>query len=89
MNALSTPVVQTPAAVDLETHHATRDGSDRAAHGISRGLRYLADTFFAKRDVVDVAMNGLVGTHRQHRLAQSCIGRKSPVIAGGVQQRHT
>jgi len=49
MNALITPVVQTPSAVDLDTHHATRDWSDRIALGITRGLRFLADTFFAKR----------------------------------------
>ena len=46
---LITPTVQTPAVVDLEVHHATRDGSDRIAYGITRGLRFLADTFFAKR----------------------------------------
>src|SRR6476469_8659115 len=49
MNALITPVVHTPAVVDLDTHHATRDWSDRIALGITRGLRFLADTFFAKR----------------------------------------
>lgn len=49
MNALITPVVQTPAEVELDTHHAIRDGSDRVAYGITRGLRFLADTFFAKR----------------------------------------
>ena len=49
MNALITPVVQTPAEVELDTHHATRDWSDRVAYGITRGLRFLADTFFAKR----------------------------------------
>ena len=46
---LITPVVQTPAAIALDTHHAARDWSDRVAHGITRGLRFLADTFFAKR----------------------------------------
>ena len=46
---LITPVVQTPAAIALDTHHATRDWSDRIALGITRGLRFLADTFFAKR----------------------------------------
>lgn len=49
MNVLITPVVQTPAAVTLDTHHATRDWSDRVALAITRGLRFLADTFFAKR----------------------------------------
>ncbi len=47
--ALITPVVQTPAHVELDTHHATRDWSDRVAYGITRSLRFLADTFFAKR----------------------------------------
>jgi ubiquinol oxidase len=47
--ALITPVVQTPAAIALDTHHPARDWSDRVAHGITRGLRFLADTFFAKR----------------------------------------
>jgi len=49
MNALITPVVHTPSAVDLDVHHRTRDWSDRIAYGITRGLRFLADTFFAKR----------------------------------------
>ena len=49
MNALITPVVQTPADIALDSHHATRDWSDRVAYGITRGLRFLADTFFAKR----------------------------------------
>lgn len=47
--ALITPVVQTPDRVELDTHHTTRDWSDRIAYGITRGLRFLADTFFAKR----------------------------------------
>lgn len=49
MNALITPVVHTPPRVDLDTHHATGDWSDRVALGITRSLRFLADTFFAKR----------------------------------------
>jgi ubiquinol oxidase len=49
MNVLISPVAQTPAAVDLDIHHRTRDWSDRVAYGITRGLRFLADTFFAKR----------------------------------------
>jgi len=49
MNTLITPIVQTPADVELDVHHATRDWSDRVAYGITRGLRFLADTFFAKR----------------------------------------
>jgi ubiquinol oxidase len=47
--ALITPFVQTPAVVELDTHHASRDWSDRVALGITRSLRFLADTFFAKR----------------------------------------
>jgi ubiquinol oxidase len=49
LNTLITPFVQTPAAVDLDVHHATGDWSDRVAFGITLGLRFLADTFFAKR----------------------------------------
>jgi ubiquinol oxidase len=47
--ALITPVVQTPARVALDVHHDIGDWSDRVAYGITRGLRFLADTFFAKR----------------------------------------
>ena len=47
--ALITPHVQTPARVELDSHRAARDWSDRVAYGITRGLRFLADTFFAKR----------------------------------------
>jgi len=47
--ALITPIVHTPAGIALDTHHETRDWSDRVAFGITRGLRFLADTFFAKR----------------------------------------
>ncbi|TZF90515.1 alternative oxidase [Cognatilysobacter lacus] len=49
MNTLITPVVHTPAGVDIDVHHRTQDMSDRVALGITRGLRFLADTFFAKR----------------------------------------
>ena len=49
MNALITPVVQTPDVVELDIHHDSRDWSDRIALGITRSLRLLADTFFAKR----------------------------------------
>lgn len=35
--------------IDLTHHHATKDWSDRVAFGITRTLRFLADTFFAKR----------------------------------------
>lgn len=37
----------TPLALD--SHHATRDWSDRTALTITRCLRFLADTFFARR----------------------------------------
>ena len=49
MNALITPVVHVADRVELDAHHPTRDWSDRVALGITRGLRALADTFFAKR----------------------------------------
>ena len=44
-----TPRPHLPADLPLDVHHASRDGSDRAALAITRGLRFLADTFFAKR----------------------------------------
>lgn len=46
---LITPTVETPARVELDLHHDVGDWSDRLAYGITRGLRFLADTFFAKR----------------------------------------
>ena len=49
MNTLITPTIQSPARVDLDVHHAAGDWSDRVAYGITRSLRFLADTFFAKR----------------------------------------
>lgn len=49
MNTLITPVVHTPEDVALDIHRPTRDWSDRIAYGTTRGLRFLADTFFAKR----------------------------------------
>ena len=49
MNALITPLIQTPVHVELDSHHRSRDLSDRVALGITRSLRLLADTFFAKR----------------------------------------
>ena len=73
MNTLITPVVQTPPVVELDTHHTTRDWSDRVAYGITRGLRFLADTFFAKRygnraSVLETvaAVPGLVGAALIH-----------------------
>ena len=44
-----TPRPPLPADLPLDVHHASRDGSDRVALAITRGLRFLADTFFAKR----------------------------------------
>jgi ubiquinol oxidase len=44
-----TPRAPIDPAIALDVHHATRDWSDRVALGITRGLRFLADTFFAKR----------------------------------------
>jgi ubiquinol oxidase len=44
-----TPRPPLPADLPLDSHHATRDWSDRVAFAITRGLRFLADTFFAKR----------------------------------------
>ena len=44
-----TPRPPLPATLALDSHHQTRDWSDRVALGITRGLRFLADTFFAKR----------------------------------------
>ena len=50
MNAtLIIPVVETPAEVDVAVHRPVGDWSDRIALGITRSLRFLADTFFAKR----------------------------------------
>lgn len=40
---------ETTAPLPLDSHHGIRDWSDRVAFGITRGLRFLADTFFAKR----------------------------------------
>jgi ubiquinol oxidase len=45
---LITPVIEPPPASN-STPPPTRDWSDRVALGITRGLRFLADTFFAKR----------------------------------------
>ncbi len=38
-----------PVPLALDTHHAIGDWSDRTALAITRSLRFLADTFFAKR----------------------------------------
>jgi ubiquinol oxidase len=39
----------TTRAVALEQHHTPRDLSDRVAYGLTRMLRFFADTFFRKR----------------------------------------
>jgi len=49
MNALIAPIAEVPDHIVLDSHHATGDWSDRVAYGITRALRFLADTFFAKR----------------------------------------
>ena len=49
MNALIAPVVVPDTTLELDTHRPARDWSDTVAYGITRGLRFLADTFFAKR----------------------------------------
>ena len=43
------PTAETPLEYELATHHVVRDWSDRLAFAITRSLRFLADTFFAKR----------------------------------------
>jgi ubiquinol oxidase len=48
-DTLITPYVRTPDEVKLDAHHPVCDWSDRLAQGITRSLRFLADTFFAKR----------------------------------------
>ncbi|HEX2595373.1 MAG TPA: alternative oxidase [Luteimonas sp.] len=44
-----TPRTPINTALSLDVHHAAQDWSDSVALGITRGLRFLADTFFAKR----------------------------------------
>lgn len=39
----------TTRSLALDSHHVIGDWSDRVAFGITRSLRFLADTFFAKR----------------------------------------
>jgi ubiquinol oxidase len=48
-DTLIAPYVQSPDAIELDAHHPVCDWSDSLAQGITRGLRFLADTFFAKR----------------------------------------
>lgn len=44
-----TPRTLVDTAITLDSHHITRDWSDRTALAITRSLRLLADTFFARR----------------------------------------
>jgi len=44
-----TPRATVDNTPSLDSHHVTRDWSDRTALAITRCLRFLADTFFAKR----------------------------------------
>ncbi len=44
-----TPRTPVDTAITLDSHHVTRDWSDRTALAITRSLRFFADTFFAKR----------------------------------------
>jgi ubiquinol oxidase len=39
----------TPPIVDISVHHSPRGFSDRFAYGVTKALRFCADTFFAKR----------------------------------------
>ncbi len=41
--------MKNPPLVDLTVHHAASGVSDRIALGFTKGLRFCADTFFAKR----------------------------------------
>jgi ubiquinol oxidase len=42
-------LASTTVPLALDSHHKIGDWSDRVAFGITRSLRFLADTFFAKR----------------------------------------
>jgi len=42
-------LASTTVPLALDSHHEIGDWSDRVAFGITRSLRFLADTFFAKR----------------------------------------
>ena len=42
-------LASTTVPLALDSHHRIGDWSDRVAFGITRSLRFLADTFFAKR----------------------------------------
>ena len=48
-DTLIAPYVHSPDAIELDAHHPVCDWSDNLAQNITRGLRFLADTFFAKR----------------------------------------
>jgi ubiquinol oxidase len=62
-----------PASHTLERHYAPKDLSDRVAYGLTRFLRFFADTFFARRYghravVLETiaAVPGMVGGALQH-----------------------
>ena len=62
-----------PASPTLERHYAPKDLSDRVAYGLTRFLRFFADTFFARRYghravVLETiaAVPGMVGGALQH-----------------------
>lgn len=44
-----TPMKNTTPLLSLDRHHKIGDWSDRVAYGITRSLRFLADSFFSKR----------------------------------------
>ena len=44
-----TPRISIADPIALDSHHAINDWSDRTALAITRSLRFMADTFFAKR----------------------------------------
>ena len=70
------PVWQPPPAEAHPVHHAPKDWRDRLALGVTKSLRFFADTFFATRYghravVLETvaAVPGMVGASLQHRRA--------------------
>ena len=78
-DTLITPYVRTPDEVELDAHHPVCDWSDRLAQGITRSLRFLADTFFAKR-----YGNRAIVLEKQHPAAgqQPCRPHPGPEFRG-------
>jgi len=71
----------TPAEIDLDRHHVPRGLSDRFARALTKGLRFIADRFFARRYghravVLETvaAVPGMVGATLQHL---KCLRRMS------------